>query len=86
MNVGDVYVGNPGKLPCQRIIHAVGPEWKGGNNNENVDLEKVMENIIRTMNSDKNILRTLAMPLISTGVGGVPKIWAAKVTMKNTFM
>ncbi|XP_053385259.1 protein mono-ADP-ribosyltransferase PARP14-like [Mercenaria mercenaria] len=84
---GDIYVGSAGKLPCQRIIHAVGPEWKGGNSNEDEILQTVVENILEAMNRDKEfILRSLALPLISAGVFGYPRSRSAKIildTMKN---
>ncbi|XP_053383671.1 protein mono-ADP-ribosyltransferase PARP14-like [Mercenaria mercenaria] len=84
---GDIYVGPAGKLPCQRIIHAVGPEWKGGNSNEDKILQTVVENILEAMNRDKEfILRSVAIPLLSAGVFGFPRSRSAKIildTMKN---
>lgn len=51
-NNGEVKTGNwittsAGKLPCKMIIHAVGPEWKGGDNNESELLNLAIKNSIK---------------------------------------
>jgi O-acetyl-ADP-ribose deacetylase (regulator of RNase III) len=79
---GEIYVGTAGRLPCQRIIHAVGPKWEGGNHDEDVVLGTVVENILKAMNQDKEfILRSVALPLISGGIFGFPRPVAANVSM-----
>ena len=30
MKPGDVYVSTAGTLPCTKVIHTVGPKWRGG--------------------------------------------------------
>ena len=38
MPVGSVFVSNAGNLLCKKVIHAVGPRWMGGRENEDNDL------------------------------------------------
>ena len=30
MTPGQVFVSGAGKLPCDKVIHTVGPKWNGG--------------------------------------------------------
>ena len=34
LSIGNAVLKGVGNLPCKAIIHAVGPRWKGGQNNE----------------------------------------------------
>ncbi|KAL4224956.1 hypothetical protein ACF0H5_015652 [Mactra antiquata] len=63
LNDGDVLIGSPGKLRCQRVIHVVEPE-----SNDPRMAAKMMINIMTETDKEKNyVLRTLAMPIISAG-------------------
>lgn len=64
-----------GKLPCQYIIHAVGPVW--GEGEEDVKLASAVMGSLRVAESLK--LESLALPAISTGLFGFPKERAAEV-------
>ncbi|KAL3843271.1 hypothetical protein ACJMK2_021213 [Sinanodonta woodiana] len=62
---GEVFVTASGKLPCLKILHAVAPKWRGGTENEDKTLEKTIENILSTAESES--LRSIAMPMIAFG-------------------
>ncbi|MCR5457354.1 MAG: macro domain-containing protein [Clostridiales bacterium] len=59
------------KLPCKYVIHTVGPKWDGGNDQE---LQKLKECYISSLTVAKSLkCENVAVPLISSGVNGVPK-------------
>lgn len=79
---GPVSHANPaftsgGKMPCQYVIHAVGPRW--GSGNEDDKLEKSVLGSLRL--ADDLDLRSIAFPAISTGIFGFPQKRAAKVIL-----
>ena len=66
-------------LPCDYVIHTVGPIWNGGRNRE----EELFANCY--FNSMKlamdNGIRSIAFPSISTGVYSFPIDLAAKIAV-----
>jgi O-acetyl-ADP-ribose deacetylase (regulator of RNase III) len=75
--VGDAVVTTGGELMALHVIHAVGPRWGEGNEDE-----KLRSTIHRTMRvADQNGLRSLAMPAISTGEYGFPPRRAAEIIL-----
>ncbi len=64
-----------GKLPCQYVIHAVGPVW--GSGDEDRKLAQAITGSLAL--ADQLALRSLALPAISTGIFGFPKARAAGV-------
>ncbi|MFO8035693.1 MAG: macro domain-containing protein [Anaerolineales bacterium] len=79
---GPVSHANPaftsgGEMPCQYVIHAVGPRW--GSGDEDDKLEKAVLGSLRL--ADDLDLRSMAFPAISTGIFGFPKKRAAKVIL-----
>lgn len=79
---GPVSHANPaftsgGKMPCQYVIHAVGPRW--GSGNEDDKLERAVLGSLRL--ADDLDLQSVAFPAISTGIFGFPKKRAAKVIL-----
>ncbi len=74
---GSAVMTGGGMLPCKKVIHAVGPVWRGGGEGEAKLLascyRKSLELAVRAG------LRTVAFPNISTGVYGYPKAQAAPV-------
>jgi O-acetyl-ADP-ribose deacetylase (regulator of RNase III) len=65
----------PGQLPCQYIIHAVGPIW--GSGEEDAKLADAITGSLAL--ADRLALTSIAFPAISTGIFGFPKDRAAGV-------
>lgn len=66
-----------GKLPCSYVIHAVGPVW--GEGDEDNKLRAAITGSLRV--ADQMELTTIAFPAISTGIFGFPKERAARVIL-----
>ncbi len=66
-----------GNLPCRYVIHAVGPVWHGGQDDEDAKLRAAVQGALRR--ADELGLRSIAFPAISTGIYGFPKRQAAAV-------
>ncbi|OJW81875.1 MAG: O-acetyl-ADP-ribose deacetylase [Bacteroidetes bacterium 46-16] len=68
-------------LPAGYVIHAVGPVWRGGNNDEALLLANAYRNSLQIAVSHS--IKTIAFPNISTGVYNYPKENAATVAIKT---
>ena len=66
-------------LPCDYVIHTVGPIWNGGKNNEDKLLTDCYYNSLKL--AMENDIRTIAFPSISTGVYHFPVERAAKIAV-----
>lgn len=66
-------------LPCEYVIHTVGPVWNGGANKEEELLSNCYFNSMQ-LAMDKGI-RTIAFPSISTGIYHFPVQLAAKIAV-----
>ena len=64
-----------GRLPAKYVIHAVGPVW--GDGDEDNKLEAAVTGLLRV--ADELKCSTIALPAISTGIFGFPKDRAAKI-------
>ena len=74
---GGVYVSTSGRLPCKKVIHAVGPVWKGGHSNEeNYLYDAVYETMLAAVQYG---LSSVALPALSSGVFGYPIEKSTKV-------
>ncbi len=82
---GDAKMTDAYNLPCKKIIHTVGPIYRGGNSGEKELLESCYKRSLalaeeyRVKNNLDEI--TIAFPCISTGVYRFPKEKAASIVM-----
>ncbi|TNV75627.1 hypothetical protein FGO68_gene14479 [Halteria grandinella] len=74
---GKVAVTGPGSMWCKKVIHAVGPVWKGGVKNEKELLKEATLNSIQQANDLG--LKSIALPAISSGIYGFPKPLCAQI-------
>ena len=68
-------------LPAKYVIHAVGPRWQGGKRGEAGLLASCYANSLRL--ARKNECKSVAFPLISSGIYGYPKEEALKIAVDN---
>lgn len=68
-------------LPCEYVIHTVGPVWNGGQKKEEELLANCYYNSMQIA-LDKGI-RTIAFPSISTGIYRFPVELAAKIAVRT---
>ena len=74
---GEAKITKAYNLPCDYVIHTVGPIWNGGRNKEEELLANCYFNSMKL--AMENGIRTIAFPSISTGVYSFPVELAAKV-------
>ncbi|MDQ3768256.1 MAG: O-acetyl-ADP-ribose deacetylase [Actinomycetota bacterium] len=79
---GDAKVTGAGRLPVDRVIHAVGPVWRGGEEGEADLLASCHRRAIEL--AAEHGCRRVAFPAISTGVYGYPLDQAARVAVEAT--
>ena len=69
---------NAGNLPCKKVIHAVGPIWGTGKEDQ-----KLTDAIIGSLAlADQHHFNTIAFPAISTGIFGFPKQRGSEVIFR----
>lgn len=82
---GEVVISPSFNLQCEAIIHAVGPVWKDGLQNEKQILKQTYTRCLKL--AEENQFTSIAFPNISTGIYGFPKEKAASLVIDvlNTF-
>ncbi len=80
ISTGDAVMTPGFNLRARFVIHAVGPVWNGGNDNERELLTQAYERSFALALSEPSI-RSIAFPAISTGIYGFPKAPAAAIAL-----
>ena len=78
--VGGAVITGAGNLPCNYVIHAVGPRYGEGQEDEKLRLATL--NSLKLAN--ENNLQSIAFPAISTGIFGFPKDRCAQIMLNTT--
>ena len=78
---GDAKITKAYKLPCDYIIHTVGPIWHGGKRGEADLLASCYRNSLKL--AVEHNIRTVAFPSISTGVYSYPLRQAAEIAVQT---
>jgi O-acetyl-ADP-ribose deacetylase (regulator of RNase III) len=78
---GEAVITTAGNLPARYVIHAVGPVWYDGNNQEAERLESCYRNSLKLAIDNK--CKSIAFPNISTGAYGFPKKEAAQIAVRT---
>lgn len=68
-------------LKAKYVIHAVGPVWRGGGNGEADNLYSCYQSSLKL--AKENGCRTIAFPLISSGIYGYPQKEAWEIAIKS---
>ena len=84
--MGEAKITKAYNLPCDYVIHTVGPRWHGGSRGEADTLRDCYINSLKV--AIDNGIRTIAFPSISTGAFGYPVEEAASVAVNavNEFL
>ena len=78
---GDAKITKAYKLPCDYVIHTVGPVWHGGKSGEAELLESCYRKSLEL--AMKHGIRSVAFPSISTGVYSYPVQQAAGIAVRT---
>jgi O-acetyl-ADP-ribose deacetylase (regulator of RNase III) len=78
--VGGAAITTGGKLKAKYVIHAVGPRW--GEGNEDNKLKNATLNSLKL--ADENNLESIAFPAISAGIFGFPIERCAEIMVRTT--
>lgn len=78
--VGGAVITGAGNLPCNYVIHAVGPRYGEGQEDEKLRLATLNSLKLATENN----LQSIAFPAISTGIFGFPKDRCAQIMLNTT--
>lgn len=76
---GEARITDGYELPAAHVVHAVGPVWRGGSNDEPVLLASAYRSSLEL--AVEHRVRSIAFPSISTGVYGYPVDAAATVAV-----
>ncbi len=76
---GEAVITGAGRLPALRVIHTVGPRWRGGEHREDELLRNAYKNALRL--ARENNLKSVAFPSISTGIYRFPIERASRIAL-----
>jgi O-acetyl-ADP-ribose deacetylase (regulator of RNase III) len=77
--VGEAVITNGYNLPAPYIIHTAGPIWRGGNSGEAKLLHNCYISVLTL--AWQNECKSIAFPLISSGIYGYPKDQALQIAI-----
>jgi O-acetyl-ADP-ribose deacetylase (regulator of RNase III) len=77
--IGDAVITTGGNLKARHVIHAVGPVWRGGAEDEPKLLASAYRRSLEV--AAENKLSSISIPSISTGAFGYPLKLAAPIAM-----
>lgn len=77
---GSAVVTGAGRLKARKIIHTVGPVWRGGKSNEAALLKGAYTKSFLV--AGKHGIKTITFPAISTGVYGYPTEEATEIALE----
>lgn len=78
---GDAVITPGFDLPAKYIIHAVGPIWQGGDDNEAELLYNTYKHSL--ILAKENNCHSIGFPLISSGIYGYPKVQAWEIAIQS---
>jgi len=78
---GEAVITGAGRLPARKVIHAVGPVWRGGSGGEPEKLRRAYLNSLKL--AEQYALKSVSFPNISTGIYGYPKKEAALIAIET---
>jgi O-acetyl-ADP-ribose deacetylase (regulator of RNase III) len=79
VKVGEAAITSGGELPAKYVIHAVGPRWGEGD-----EEEKLKNAVLSSLKiADEYKLQSISMPAISSGIFGFPKGKCAEILISN---
>lgn len=78
---GEARITSGYRLKARRVIHTVGPVWRGGTQGEPELLARCYRNALALAVVEG--LRSMAFPAISTGIYGYPREAAAEIAVRE---
>ncbi len=76
---GEAVITPAFNLPCRYVIHTAGPVWQGGGHNEGKNLVSCYQKSLNL--AIENGCRSIAFPLISSGLYGFPKMDVLRIAL-----
>ena len=79
LDVGKAVITPAFALPCEYVIHTVGPWWRGGEHGEEALLRSCYCESLKLAAANK--CKSIAIPLIASGTFGFPKYKVLKIAV-----